>query len=119
MATTVVNIHHRVDFDVYIGRPGRGRDGYFGNPIRVGHPCVICGTRHGRDNWLIQCYRVWLWRRLNADPEFRDRVRDLHGKALGCFCKRPDGGGLCHGDVLAAAADWLAGRMSADTQVTR
>jgi hypothetical protein len=34
MQTVVVNIHK--PFDVYIGRTGRGQDGYFGNPFRMG-----------------------------------------------------------------------------------
>jgi len=36
MQTIVVNIN-KEDFDVYIGRTGRGEDGYFGNPFRIGH----------------------------------------------------------------------------------
>ena len=33
--TRVVNIREE-DYDVYIGRAGRGMDGYFGNPFRLG-----------------------------------------------------------------------------------
>lgn len=36
MRTVVVNIN-KESFDVYIGRAGRGQDGYFGNPFRIGH----------------------------------------------------------------------------------
>lgn len=32
MGTKVVNIY-KDKFDVYIGRPGKGNDGYFGNPF--------------------------------------------------------------------------------------
>jgi uncharacterized protein DUF4326 len=35
MQTVVVNIY-KEQFDVYIGRAGRGQDGYFGNPFRMG-----------------------------------------------------------------------------------
>ena len=35
MQTVVVNIY-KEQFDVYIGRAGRGQDGYFGNPFRIG-----------------------------------------------------------------------------------
>ena len=35
MQTVVVNIH-KEPFDVYIGRTGRGQDGYFGKPFRMG-----------------------------------------------------------------------------------
>ena len=36
MQTVVVNIK-KEPFDVYIGRAGRGQDGYFGNPFRMGN----------------------------------------------------------------------------------
>ena len=35
MQTVVVNIN-KEQFDIYIGRAGRGEDGYFGNPFRIG-----------------------------------------------------------------------------------
>jgi len=35
MQTVVVNIN-KEPFDIYIGRAGRGEDGYFGNPFRIG-----------------------------------------------------------------------------------
>jgi hypothetical protein len=103
METTVVNIKTDA-FDVYIGRAGHGYDGYFGNPIRFGHKCCVCGQVHvdngqGRDD-LLACYKQWLWRRLNTDDEFRARVAGLQGKKLGCFCKPKK----CHGDVIKA---WL------------
>ena len=34
--TVVVNIYNE-QFDAYIGRAGRGEDGYFGNPFRMGN----------------------------------------------------------------------------------
>jgi hypothetical protein len=36
MQTVVVNIN-KEDFDVHIRRAGRGQDGYFGNPFRIGN----------------------------------------------------------------------------------
>ena len=36
MQTVVVNIK-KEPFDVYIGRAGRGEDGYFGNPFHIGN----------------------------------------------------------------------------------
>ncbi len=91
--TTVVNLRSAA-FDVYIGRAGRGFDGYFGNPFRVD----VHGARAitlFRDEYFLP--------RLVADPVFRSRVLALRGKRLGCFCKpRP-----CHGDVIAA---WIDGQ---------
>ena len=91
MTTTVVNLR-REPYDVYIGRAGHGNDGYFGNPLRL-------GTEKDRDA-VIEQYRVWFLRRVEADPEFRRRVLALRGKRLGCFCfpKR------CHGNVMA---EWI------------
>lgn len=86
--TTVVNLRQAA-FDVYIGRAGRGFDGYFGNPYRR--------DAHGDD--AIRLFETaYFLPRLATDPEFRRRVLELRGKRLGCFCKpRP-----CHCDVIAA-----------------
>jgi len=89
--TTVVNLRNG-PFDVYLGRPGHGQDGCFGNPFMIG--------RDGTREEVIQKYRRYFEHRLGVDPEFRECVLDLRGKRLGCFCK-PD---ECHGDVIA---EWL------------
>lgn len=107
MSTKVVNIRElpgrtvpNDDKHIYIGRAGRGYDGYFGNPIAVGKPCQECGRVHGRGETL-PCYEKYLKRRLRTDPEFRERVRALRNKTLVCFCKPR----ACHGDVLSRVAD--------------
>ena len=100
--TKVVNIR-RNHYDVYIGRAGRGRDGYFGNPIQKNHRCIECTKIHRDNTSVVQCYQIYLGRRLKKDLEFRRRVQRLSGKTLGCFCK-PD---MCHGDILARVADRL------------
>jgi hypothetical protein len=88
MDTKVVNMKYE-DFDVYIGRAGRGQDGYFGNPfvLQVGEP-------RGSS---LEKYRVHFHERLKTDPEFRKRINELKGKTLGCFCKPYP----CHGDIIA------------------
>jgi hypothetical protein len=83
--TFVVNLH-KEDFDVYIGRKGKGQDGYFGNPFHN-------GTRSEN----IAAFRKYFYDRLKTDPIFNRRVRSLKGKILGCFCKPR----ACHGDVIA------------------
>lgn len=101
--TTVVNLRYSA-FDVYIGRAGHGYDGYFGNPIKVGDVCCECGQIHRDGGSTLGCYTKYLYRRLMSDTDFRDRVLDLQGRRLGCFCKpRP-----CHGDILAKLADEAA-----------
>jgi Domain of unknown function (DUF4326) len=91
MQTVVVNIY-KEQFDVYIGRTGRGQDGYFGNPFRMGNGM-------GRED-AVQKFQKYFADRIEKDSEFRQRVLALKGKRLGCFCKPK----ACHGDVIA---DWL------------
>jgi hypothetical protein len=85
MTTEVVNLY-KEPYDVYIGRKGKGQDGYFGNPH-------IHGSRD--DN--IKMFEKYFYDRLKRDPKFRKRVHELRGKRLGCFCKPK----RCHGDVIA------------------
>lgn len=90
--TTVVNMR-RESFDVYIGRAGKGQDGYFGNPFPL-RPGESRGETLAR-------YRAYFTDRLATDPTFRARVEALRGKRLGCFCKPA----VCHGDVIAEHLD--------------
>ena len=90
MRTVIVNIT-KEPFDIYIGRAGRGEDGYFGNPFRMGNGI-------SRDD-AVQKFRRYFAGRIE-NSEFKRRVLALKGKRLGCFCK-PN---ACHGDVIA---DWL------------
>lgn len=86
--TKVVNIKKN-KYDVYIGRAGHNLDGYFGNPYRVGYD--------GNRLEVLELYRKYFYDRINNDIEFRERVYQLKGKTLGCFCK-PE---KCHGDIIA------------------
>lgn len=106
--TRVVNIN-REPYDVYIGRAGKGQDGYFGNPIQFNEKCPECGRIHkdnstGREE-LVECYRYWFWRKIKNDPEFKRRIEELKGKTLGCFCKPKP----CHGDIIAFYLEFYAG----------
>ena len=76
--TEVVNIRYAA-CDVYIGRAGRGEDGYFRNPFRL-----LPGMSRGA---TLDRYRSYFYGRLRTDPEFRQRIHALKGKRLGCFCK--------------------------------
>lgn len=99
MGTTVVNLKAE-PYDVYIGRAGRGEDGYFGNPIRIGGVCPRCGDAHPDAGSTLPCYTAYFNERMIADSVFYRRVCELKGKRLGCFCKP----GPCHGDVIV---EWL------------
>lgn len=92
--TRVVNIR-REPFDVYIGRAGKGQDGYFGNPFRL--------TQEDQRGATIVRYRAWFLDRIQKDPLFKRRILELKGKTLGCFCKPA----ACHGDVIV---EWLEGQ---------
>lgn len=89
MKTTVVNLY-REPYDVYIGRPGKGQDGYFGNPFPPGKDMA-------RED-SIDTFRAYFLERLKSDAEFSAQVETLRGKRLGCFCKPK----ACHGDVIVA-----------------
>lgn len=94
MSTKVVNIY-KEPFDVYIGRAGKGKDGYFGNPFPL---------KKGEDRGsTLELYRAWFKTRIKEDREFKERVEGLRGKTLGCFCK-PN---ACHGDVIKEYLDKL------------
>ena len=94
LKTTVVNIY-RDEYDVYIGRPGKGETGYFGNPF----------LGDNRTKSITQ-FKEYFYKRLKTDPEFARKVSQLSGKRLGCFCRptKP-----CHGDVIAEYLNSLSG----------
>ncbi len=91
-ATRVVNIR-KEDYDLYIGRAGKGEDGYFGNPIKL-EP----GEGRGA---TLERYKEFFYNRLQSDPEFKERVENLKGLTLGCFCKPNP----CHGDIIKEYLD--------------
>jgi hypothetical protein len=93
--TKVVNIALGHRYDVYIGRAGKGQDGYFGNPFRR-----VQGEPRGS---TLERFRVWFFNRLETDPEYKRRIHELKGKTLGCFCKPHP----CHGDIIAEYLDSL------------
>ena len=72
----------------------------WGNPFVIG--------RDGSRAEVISKYRSRLWREIRAGRIGLEDLAALDGKRLACWCA-PDK--LCHGDVLAAAARWAAGRL--------
>jgi hypothetical protein len=99
VATTVVNIKYAPDgYDVYVGRPGKGAAGPFGNPYRA--------QQHGKG--ALELFREHFLKRVAEDAKFREAVLALKGKRLGCFCRPKSGfrGRLgCHGQIIAAWCD--------------
>jgi len=100
MATSVVNIYHKLPYDSYIGRPRGGRDprdvppgeyGFLGNPFPLG--------KDNREESIAN-FRTYFLDRVERDAAFREAVLRCRDKTLACFCKPKS----CHGDVIAA---WL------------
>jgi len=78
---------------VYIGRDFDGfKDEGFGNPFHLG--------KDGNRKEVLSKYRAYAIHRMQHDPEFWARVKNLKDKTLGCWCKPYD----CHGDILAELA---------------
>lgn len=87
----IVNMRAK-PYDVYIGRAGKGRDGYFGNPFQL----TNYRDQVERARVLSQ-FTEWFNSRVVADAEYAQRVLNLRGRRCGCFCKPLP----CHGDVMA------------------
>lgn len=90
--TRIVNIRQE-NYDIYIGRAGKGQDGYFGNPIRL--------NANEPRGATLERYEAYFYKRLKEDKEFRGRIHALKGKILGCFCKPHP----CHGDIIKKYLD--------------
>lgn len=90
--TTVVNIHRGDEYDVYCGRPGKGEIGYFGNPHDK-------GTRTKN----IADFKVYFYKRIAIDAEYKFKIHALKGKRLGCFCYPK----ACHLDIIVEYLDSL------------
>jgi len=77
----------RQAFEVYIGRPSE-----FGNPYRM----VLDGNRET----VIKLFELYALGRMESDSPWREKVKALYGKTLGCYCAPKP----CHGDVLLRLA---------------
>jgi phosphopantothenate synthetase len=85
LTTEVVNIR-KSEYDVYIGRPGKGVKSIWGNPFSR-------GSREAN----IAKFEAYLL----ETPELIRKLPEIRDKRLGCFCKPKD----CHGDVLKRFLD--------------
>jgi hypothetical protein len=86
-------VHCKKDkYDVYIGRANprnRLKASIWANPFKLGKD----GTREE----IMVKYRKWLMSR----PDLLERIPELRGKVLGCWCAPQ----ACHGDILAELAN--------------
>ena len=77
---------------VYIGRPGRGQTGYFGNPFPL---------NGGPRGSTIKLFEEYARNRIQYDSQYAYAIKRLRDRTLVCFC-RPL---ACHGDVLKQLAE--------------
>lgn len=105
----------REPHDVYIGRPGPWGNPYSHDPEAVakGRAEYLVESREQAIELYRQWYEFRLFTALDVPPghedEFLDeRIADLHGLTLGCWCAPR----ACHGDVLAV----LAARLHAERE---
>lgn len=92
MTTTVVNKHHKVPYDVYIGRGSP-----WGNPyshLAKSKAELLVGSREE----AIVSYRAAMALVLRDSPAFYEELRD---KVLACYCAPLP----CHGDLIARYLD--------------
>lgn len=91
---------------VYVGMPGRAARAFGITDAIVGPFGKPWACLEDPRGWLI-AYREYLYARIRDDADFALAVRDLHGKALICWCRAKGADTTCHADTLAAAAEWL------------
>lgn len=109
--TAVVNIkaHPEAKLDpdyVYIGRGSRWGNKFSHLPnTKATH---IVGSREE----AVQAYKIDLWAKIKSGEVSQFDLAELKGKTLGCYCKPQ----ACHGDVLAAAADWAHSELTQDDE---
>lgn len=110
-AKRLVNLRLYEGHGTYIGRPGKGHAGPFGNPYTVNARCSRCGHWHATGRSTLPCYAAYLQERTRADPEFRKALLHLKelvvgGTPLKCFCAGKGGldvddhPWICHGQAL-------------------
>ena len=110
MAHPLVVHCKREDYDVYIGRgrcPKAGEQGKWGNPFSHKEGTRAQFKVDSREE-AIAAYRRWLWAQIETGKISLEDLSELAGKRLGCWCAPYH---ACHGEVLAAAAEWAAGEL--------
>lgn len=86
MKTTVVNKHHKIPYDVYIGRGS-----IWGNPFSHLDNTKAQFKVSSREE-AVEKYREWIL----TQPHLLNRLHEIEGKVLCCYCKPK----ACHGDIL-------------------
>lgn len=94
----LANVGQGEECDVYCGR---GRGSTWGNTYS--HIPNVAGTTHVASvEEAVAHFRFDFMKKWKSNPAFRESVKALKGKRLGCFCK---GKNLCHCSVYLGAAN--------------
>jgi hypothetical protein len=97
--TRIVNIHHKVPFDIYIGRARSGAPvNKFANPFPIND--AIGHTREV----VIDMHRRYLWEQILRNEITKEELLAMEDKVLGCFCNWPHQ--HCHGENFIKAIAW-------------
>lgn len=75
-----------------------GRSGLFGNPVKVGAVCPVCGSVHRRPGSTLHCFRLYFRYRVATCPSYRAAVLRLAGQQI--WCPGCRGRHTCHGHVI-------------------
>lgn len=78
---------------VYIGRAGKGEEGYFGNPFPL--------KDYNNRQECMNAFKAYFYDRLKNDKEYSEKILLLKDKTLVCFCSPQ----MCHGDAIAEYLD--------------
>lgn len=92
MKTKVVHCK-KEPFDIYIGRPS-----LWGNPYSHKSGTKAIFQVSSREEAVLK-YKEYLL----SNPELLEKIKQLKGKTLGCWCKPQ----ACHGDVIAQVIEEL------------
>lgn len=95
--TRVINIHHKVSYDVYIGHGSK-----WGNIYSHMENTKAEFKAATRDE-AVDKYKEYILGR----PDLLACLGELKDKVLGCYCKEQPGKKIirCHGDVLVELMD--------------
>lgn len=100
MKTKTVHVR-RSEYDFYLGRynvfvPMAKQRNRYGNPFIIG--------RDGTREEVIAKYRTWFATKIEAEPAFKEGLREFVGKRLACWC-HPE---HCHVDVIVEYVNALS-----------
>lgn len=81
-----------------------GRGSFWGNPFVIG--------KDGDRNEVCEKHAQYLRNQVTSGMVSLERLADLHGKDLVCFCAPA----RCHGDTLTKAAAWAYEQLNSKEQ---